>query len=245
MPLPVTPIPPRYLLALLAGTAGGALFTQLHSPLPWLIGSLLTCAAFNIRGAGLVSILPSRNLGQWVIGTALGMYFTAETLARLAWLWWPLVLGLAWSFLLGGLFGWSLRRFAGVDAPTAFFAGAIGGASEMAIQGERNGAKVETIAAVHTLRVMLVVLTVPFLYQWLDLHGSDASVIGRAEVVPSGLGVLVALTVASALALRAVRWPNAWMIGPLLTTIALTATGVLPSALPQWVIAMGQVVIGI
>jgi hypothetical protein len=121
-----------------------------------------------------VSILPSRNVGQWVIGTALGMYFTAETLARLASFWWPLALGGVWTYFLGAAFGWSLRRFAGVDPPTAFFSGMVGGASEMAIQGERHGATVETIAAVHTLRVMIVVLSVPFIDQGLGLHGSDA-----------------------------------------------------------------------
>ncbi|HMN81997.1 MAG TPA: AbrB family transcriptional regulator [Burkholderiaceae bacterium] len=247
--LPLAPIArltrtPRFAVALSIALSGGALFAWLHSPLPWLIGPLIACGLANIFGAKLQSPLLSRNVGQWVIGTALGLYFTAETLQRLATLLWPLVGGLVFAYLLGGAYGWALRRFVGMDPATAFFAGAVGGASEMAIQGERNGASVETIAAAHTLRVMIVVIFIPFLYQWLGLHGSDGYVPGRVQVVPQGLALLVAATCAAALAMRRIRSPNAWLIGPLLATAAMTATGVVPSALPGWVISAGQVLIG-
>ena len=43
--------------------------------------------------------------------------------------------GLLYAYLLGAGLAWAYRRYIGMDAPTAFFAGAIGGASEMALKG--------------------------------------------------------------------------------------------------------------
>jgi membrane AbrB-like protein len=40
-------------------------------------------------------------------------------------------------------------------------------------------------------------------------------------------------------------WPNAWVIGPLLAAIALTAFEVNLSALPEWMVRLGQLFIGV
>ena len=53
---------------------------------------------------------PLRNSGQWVIGAALGLYFTPEVTALVAGLWWAVVLGIAWALLLGVGFGAWLYR---------------------------------------------------------------------------------------------------------------------------------------
>lgn len=231
--------------ALAAGLTGGLVWSWLAWPLPWMIGPLVFCALANSLGAHLRAPVLSRNGGQWIIGTAMGTYFTSEALRVLAQLGLPLVLSLLYTVLLGGGFAWALHRFAGASIPTAVFAGAVGGASEMALQGERNGAKVETIAAVHSTRVMLVVLTLPFIYRWLDVHGGDAYVPGRADIVWSGLGVLAAATLTGGALMSRLNTPNAWMLGALLVTIALTASGNLPSGLPSWVTNTGQLLIGL
>lgn len=235
----------RVAAALVVGVVCGWLAQQLHMPLPWTIGPLLGCAALNIRGANLAALPAARHFGQWGIGTALGVYFTRDTLVDLSANLWPLAASLGFAVLLGFAFAWTLHRFAGVAPATAFFAGAIGGASEMAIQGERHGADVATIAAVHALRITIVVLVVPFAFLWLGLHGQDAYTPARAGVEPAGLALLVAATAGAAWLCRLTGAPNAWMIGPLLVTVVLTASGHLPSALPAWVILAAQLVIGI
>lgn len=231
--------------ALVVALAGGLVWSWLAWPLPWMIGPLVFCAVANSLGAGLSSPLLARNGGQWIIGTAMGTYFTAEAMQVLAGLGLPLALSLVYTLLLGAGFAWSLRRFVGASIPTAVFAGAVGGASEMALQGERNGARVETIAAVHSSRVMLVVLTLPFIYRWLDVHGSDAYAPGRADVVWSGLPFLAAATLAAGALMRRLKSPNAWMLGPLLVSIGLTFSDRLPSGLPAVVTNAGQLLIGL
>ncbi len=235
----------RYALALALALAAGAVCAWLRTPLPWLIGPLLACGAASTAGLQLHSYKASRSAGQWVIGTALGLYFTPEVVSRLGALWWPIVLGVCWAVVIGLAGAWLLRRYARLDRPTAFFAASVGGASEMALQGERHGARVESIAASHTLRVLLVVISIPFAYRWLGLHGNEPFVGGATRFDAGGMAMLVVATVAGGAAMRALRAPNPWVLGPLLVTVAITASGHYWSTLPVAVINAGQALIGV
>jgi membrane AbrB-like protein len=57
--------------------------------------------------------------------------------------------------------------------------------------------------------------------------------------------VLIAVTSCAALALKRLRVPNAWVIGPLVVALMLTAAGVQLSRLPEWMIRTGQLFIGV
>jgi membrane AbrB-like protein len=156
-----------------------------------------------------------------------------------------IAVGLAFAMLLGLAGAWLLSRLSDVDRVTAFFAMAVGGASEMAAQGEHHGAAVDRIAAAHSLRIMMVVAIVPVAFKFLDVHGVDPFVPGAREVRYDGLALLVLLTASGALLLGRLRWPNNWVIGPLAVSILLTAFGLNLSALPEWMTHFGQLFIGI
>ncbi len=232
------------LATLAAGLAGAALCVWLHTPLPWMIGPLLCVAVLRMLDAPLRLPLPLRNGGQWIIGLALGLTFTpvvsVELLRYAPWV----VLSVAFAMLMGILGGRLLQRMAGVDAKTAFFAIAIGGSSEMAIQAERYGGRVDQVAAAHSLRILLVVLIVPAAYRVLGLHGSDVYTLPWARFDWQGFVQLAALTLLVGWGLNRVRVPNAWIIGPLLVAIALTASGVQWSTVPRWMVNAGQLCIG-
>lgn len=231
--------------ALAVGSAGGALCAWIGTPLPWLIGSLFCCAVLRLRGVRLGAPVTVRNAGQWVIGTTLGLYFAPDVVARLVpWAPW-IALAVGWALLVGMANAWALARWGGADPATAWFAGAIGGASEMAVQGERAGASAELVAAAHGVRLMLVVSTIPFAYQALGLHGLDAyEPVARAVSWP-GLAGLVVATSAGAWVLRRLGAPNAWVLGPMGVAAVLAATGAATTAMPGWLVAAGQVLIGI
>jgi membrane AbrB-like protein len=191
----------------------------------------------------------AREAGQWAIGTALGLYFSAPVLPVLGRFAGWICLAVTVSLALGVLGGWLLQRLSGSDRATAFFAMAVGGATEMVVQGEREGARVERVAAAHSLRVMMVVATIPFAVRWWSAHGlgvgMDQFMAAASTVDYPGLLVLVGATVAGALLLKRRGVPNAWVIGPLLVALALTAAGVNLSRLPEWMIRTGQVLIGV
>ena len=226
------------------GLAGAALCVYLHTPLPWMIGPLLAVASFRMAGAPFRLPMPLRNGGQWIIGLALGLNFTpAVSVHLLHYAHWVL-LSVAMALVVGVAGGRLLQRMAGVDAKTAFFAIAIGGSSEMAIQAERYGGRVDQVAAAHSLRILLVVLIIPTAYRLLGLHGSDVFVPPWATFDPRGFAQLAALTLAVGWGLSRLRVPNAWVIGPLLVSIALTASGVQWSIAPRWMVNIGQLMIG-
>ena len=88
-------------LALMLCTATGAVFAWLRMPLPWMTGPLLAMAACNFAGAELRSPPGARALGQVVIGTALGLYFTPAVGREVSEHWWVLIFAALVAILLG------------------------------------------------------------------------------------------------------------------------------------------------
>jgi membrane AbrB-like protein len=235
----------RAAITLIVALLGAASAKWLHLPLPWFTGPLLSLAAANMSGARLPSLPHARDGGQWIIGIALGLYFTptvTREIFRLApWI----ALNIVFAGALGLLGAALLRRLSGESATTCFFAAPIGGASEMAAQAERNGGRVDRVAAAHSLRIMMVALVVPFALQWLGVRGADPYAPAAGEVNRVGLALVGALAAAGAVVLARLGIPNQWMLGPWLVTAAITAQGITLSALPAEVSNAGQLLIGV
>jgi uncharacterized protein len=238
-------------LTLLLALTAALVFAWLRAPLPWMIGPLLATAACGMAGLRLRASVRLRNVGLWMIGVALGLYFTPAVVALLLPLAPALLAGIAWAFLIGYTFYRFLLRTngggarGGIEPSTAFFAAAIGGASEMALLAERHGGQVDRVAAAHSLRVLLVVVLIPFGYQAAGIHGIDAAVPALQEVRPLGLALLLAASAGGIAVLALLRAPNPWVLGALAATMALTAAGVELSALPRAASNAGQLFIGI
>ncbi len=228
------------LLALLAAL----LFEAWHSPLPWMLGPLFATATARLLHAPFRCPWQIRAAGQWAIGTVLGLYFTPSVIAILISRSSVIFFAVIFALLLGLACAWLLTRLSSISRSTAFFCMAIGGASEMATQAERHHARVDYVAAAHSLRLMLVVAVIPFALKFFDVHGQDAYEPAIRDVHTLGLLLLIALTMCTAFVLQKMRWPNAWVIGPLLVSIGITASGLSLSALPIWMSHAGQLFIG-
>lgn len=231
------------LLTWLAAALGAAVFVWLDTPLPWLLGPLLVIASLRMAGAPLWSPIIVRNTAHVIIGVALGLYFTPQTVTHMLSLWLPIVAGMGFALMLSLSFAAVMRR-AGLDAPTAYFAGGIGGATEMTVMGEHHGGRVPVIIAVHTVRIMVVVVLLPFLFRALDIHGSESFTQAATTVHWPALAVITVLSLLVSVLFQRVRWPNAWMLGALLITVIVTFGQWLPTALPEAVIQFGQLAIG-
>ena len=245
---------PRVCLTLTIALAAALLCRWLHTPIPWMIGPLLATALVSVLGLRTESWTPFRNSGQWVIGTALGLYFTPAVGALVASLWWAIALGIAWALALGlGLAAWLRWLHAGhlvALTPaelrcTTYFAGAIGGASEMTLIAERQGARTDLVAAAHSLRVLLVTVTIPFALQFGGVSGLDTVAQGVRDVQPVGLLALAGLTLLGALAMQRLGRANPWFMGALVVTMVVTLSGHTLSAIPQSLSNAAQLVIGV
>jgi len=101
------------------------------------------------------------------------------------------------------------------------------------------------VAAAHSLRVLLVALVIPFGLQWSGLHGLDASLPGARQVSVPGLLLLLGLSAAACALMQRLRLSNPWFIGALGVALVLTACGISLSAIPAWLSAAAQLVIGV
>lgn len=229
------------------GLAGALAALWLHLPLPWFTGPLIAVAIVNIAGARLPPLPLARDGGQWIIGAALGLYFTPDVVREIVRLAPWILLATVFMMALGLAGAWLLKRITGESGTTAFFAMAIGGASEMAAQAERHeaqGARVDRVVAAHSLRLVLVALLVPFAMQWSGVQGAAPYETAASEFRWGGLALLGLLTGGGALLLMRLGAPNVFMIGPLIVAALLTATGINLTALPAPVVNGGQWLIG-
>src|SRR5689334_317390 len=69
---------PGLALALLVGTAGGALFHAMGTPLAWMLGSMTACAIAALAGLPVATPHPIRPPMTAVIGIILGSSVTPE-----------------------------------------------------------------------------------------------------------------------------------------------------------------------
>ena len=223
---------------------GGALFAWLGTPLPWMMGSLVAMAIAQMAGARFEAPPGGRDAGLLIVGTSLGLYFTPPVMREVvAYGGYFVALGFA-ALGIGAVSAAVLERAAGVDHATAFFGSMPGGAAEMALLGERHGALADRVAFAHSARMLLVVTLVP---SAVTLAGFSATEDYRPVSTPFDLGgfaLLAGIAAAAGAAARRLRIPTAFMMGPLLATIALTVSGISLSSVPTFLTNAAQVVLG-
>jgi len=234
----------RALLALAVGVASGYVCVLLRTPIPWMLGPLFSLAFLRVAGVDVGVPTPVRYGGQWIIGTSLGLYFTPQVVYQVAGLWYLLFAGAVFSVAVGYATAVTLARMAGLDRTTALFASVPGGAAEMAVLGERFGARVDRVAAAQSLRILIVVAVIPAIYTLLGVHGADPYVQGAKTFVPSGFVLLMAATALGGYVLHRLHAPNAFVLGSLAVAIPLTAAQIDLSAIPQLASNVGQCLLG-
>lgn len=250
MPAFIAPAsPPRRLaLALVAGTVGGALFVGLGLPLPWMLGAMAAVTGLALAGGQPAVPRGMRFTMLAVLGVMLGSNVTPDLLQRLD----------GWGVSLGGLLvfvgltPWLgalvFRRLGGHDPVTAYFAAAPGGINEMVAIGGAQGGDERTIALSHSLRILIVVFTVPV---WFRLTGDVSGGGGMAgpslfgdSVQPVDALLLVVCAVAGLPVGRLLRLPAAHLTGPMLLSAVVHVTGLTGLRPPVELVAVAQVVIG-
>lgn len=90
---------------------------------------------------------------------------------------------------------------------------------------ERFGAAVDKVPVAHSLRILMVVCAFPVLLTFANVHVGNVYL---PVVVPfpwAGLLPLFGLAATVGVLLSWIRYPNPWMMGPLIATIVPTASG--------------------
>lgn len=234
----------RLLFGFLLALLGAALALWLEMPLPWLLGPLLITAATRMAGAPTRSAPFFNAFGRWVIGLSLGLYFTPQVGASLLQNWPLMLISGLYALMLACVACWLYQRFGGMDAHTAWFAAAMGNASDMTHMAERHGARADQVASAHSVRVMLIVVIVPFAALWFGGEAAPSPPALHAGVHWGGLSVLVAGSALAGWLFERLRILNGWLLGPLFFAMVLTLLDVQLSALPRELSWAGQLCVG-
>jgi membrane AbrB-like protein len=240
----------HYVSTLVMGVTMALIFKALRWPLPWMLGPLLAVSAASMLGFKTRSYVPFRNFGQWIIGLALGLYFSPDNAHVIAQMWWVIVLSVAWALIIGAAFGvflYALNRHSiqGLTLGICVFSSAIGGASEMTLLAEREKVRTDLVASAHSMRVMVIALVIPFTLKALGIQGSNALLANVHEFDALGFAELCAMSAVSVYLLQKWGRANPWFLGALLLSMALSTEGIYLSGVPAWMVNAGQMFLGV
>jgi membrane AbrB-like protein len=224
--------------------AGGTIAKLLNFPLPWMTGSLLLTAALGLAGVPVRSLWQARAAGQFVTGAAVGTTFTPAILVTMLTLLPAIMLGALISVAIAVVGALILMRLVAIDARTAALATMPGGVIEMANIAKRIDADPLPIMVLQTMRVGLTVCAAPFVVTALAEAGAR-NVVAQGEVM-SWLTVLALMgaSLVGGFALNRFALPNAWFLGSLFVMAALGAMGLIPGRVPEPILVVAQVIIG-
>lgn len=226
----------------LVGITGALLATAANWPLPWIIGSMLAVIIVRCSGWTIAEIPNGRKSGQWLIATSIGLHFTQAVIHEIV-RHFPLMLAAAFTTLLLALAGIAFMRRQGMDLTTAYFAFMPANFAEMIQLGMRHKANVSQIAAAHSIRLVVIVLSVPpAIFIFVDV--APGASYAQPPVDWYWLAPMLASGVAMALLWKRLGLPNPWMFGPMALCGSITAVFDLHMALPVELSHYGQLMIG-
>lgn len=238
---------PGLALALGLAAAGGVLFSWLNTPLPWMLGPMTACCLAAMAGAKLRAPVRIRPLMSAVLGIMLGSTFTPEMLSHVVH-WGVSLLLLGGYILTVAAIGYPYyRKVAGYDPPTAFFSVMPGGFGEMFLIGTAMGADPKAVTLSHSVRILLVVFTLPFLFQALagvETIDRARTAVWLGDVPMADLAVMAACAAIGWPVARWLRIPAAPLFGALVLSAVVHLTGLAKSQPPREIVNLAQYVIG-
>ncbi len=235
------------ILAIAIGTAGGALFAFLKTPLAWMLGSMVFVTIASVSGTPVRMPYILRQSMVVFIGAMLGSQFTPELIARID-QWAVTVSGLlVYGVFAVGLVLVYLARFGRYDPVTAYFAAAPGGLNDMTLIGRDMGGDDRVIALTHASRILLVVMTIPFLFRIFGGYEAPPGMLPRGPgldlPLQEWLSLAVCVTVGPFIA-RRLRLPAAFLLGALIMSAAAHIAGWATASPPSLLVTVAQVMLG-
>jgi uncharacterized protein len=233
------------------GAMGGWVFSLFHIPLAWMLGSMITATIIAMSGGTFLERpIKLRAVMLVVLGVMLGSSFTPAVMERISA--WMITLSFMTVFLvIVTVIGWvALRRWTRFDTTTAYFSAVPGGFTMMVVTGGAMGGDDRTIALVHSLRIMMTVLTIPLWFRLMhgvvppDMASQLTQATGFMDLTIRDTAILLALGSAGALIGKLVRMPTYTLVGPMVLSGIAHLTGITSAKPPVELVNAAQVVIG-
>ncbi|WP_035693578.1 AbrB family transcriptional regulator [Azospirillum halopraeferens] len=233
-------------LTLVLAFAGGGLFHWLGLPAAWLAGAMVAVAAGGLARLPVGVPDPVRLCAFTLLGLTMGAGVTPETVDRMAA--WPASLLLLAGSVVATVAVCSayLEVVHGWDRASARFAAIPGALSAVLATAAATRADLPRVALVQSLRLFVLVAAMPWVLE--GLSGGTAPAAGAAAGAhvtgPADLAVLAIACAAGAYAFHRLRVPGDALLGAMLVSAVLHATGLVEGRPPAAVLAVGFVTTG-
>jgi uncharacterized protein len=248
--------PVRLCLTLLVAVLSGYVFTLIHMPIPWLLGPMIGILLSSklVKAVNPLWPSPIRNAGLIIVGYAIGLSFTMETLKEISRQFPSMVMLTLLLLLLCALIAYGLSKLTGISYPTALTGSIPGGLTQMvALAEETKGIDMTVVTFLQVSRLMMIVIIVPLII-FSPLMGSlkvDDSIMAPiastggvwGSLFPTIIPYLIICT-GSALVGKKFHFPTTFLLAPLIVTAALHLSGIAAPELPPFVIGAAQLMIG-
>lgn len=238
----------KMVLAILIGFCGSVLFIFLHLPLPWLLGAIFTTSiAIRFENLPIQSPKTFATPARIFIGLIIGSAFTPQILDSLHLYIFSILLIIPYSILVTFAGMYYYVKVLKFDRKTAFFSSTPGGVVEMVIMGEEQKADTSKITLVQSSRVLFVVLSLPFIIQYIfhfDISGNQLITKAIKDTNLTELFYLIIIGIIGAIGAKKLKISAAFLIGPMVLSLVVYSTGLVHTLIPDELIKFIQVIFG-
>ncbi|WP_425038811.1 AbrB family transcriptional regulator [Primorskyibacter sp. S187A] len=224
---------------------GVAVFKLLGLPLPWLLGPIAACLLAALLRVPMGAIRPLNEGMRTILGVAVGATLTPAVLLSFGAMWSTLILVPVMVALIGLIGVPYFQRLCGYDFPTAYYATMPGGFQDMIAFGEEAGANVRALSLIHATRVLVIVVSLPFILK--GIWGADLSNppgLPARDIALHELALMAVCAIVGWRVAKRIGMFGASILGPLILTAAVTLADGLHNRPPAEAIWAAQFFIG-
>ncbi|WP_106494646.1 AbrB family transcriptional regulator [Lentibacillus sp. Marseille-P4043] len=239
---------------LLTAVIGGVIFTLLHIPVPWLLGPMIAVLiGTNAMKRDYVWPSSIRNAGMIIVGYTIGLSMTSTALHKMA-LQLPSMLFMTVLLLLlcSGI-AYIVSRLSDSDYGTSLLGSIPGGLTQVIMLAEETkGINLAVVTVTQVCRLMIIIIVMPLLVS-IPMFGqggatTDASIPASTSANWAGLYpnifIFALVSIVFALVGTKIKFPTAYLLGPIIGTSILQLSGMEGPHLPPMLIDAAQLMIG-
>jgi membrane AbrB-like protein len=234
-----------FIYSLIVAALGVAVSKFIDLPLPWLLGPIFACLLAALIGIPMRGIKLLNDGMRTILGVAVGATFTTTLLVSMISMW-PTLLMIPFMVVCIGAVGVPyFQRIWGFDFATSYYSAMPGGLQDMLIFGEEAGGDVRALSLIHATRVMVIVVSLPFLLSWgwqADL--SNPPGLPASSISPWQMALMAFCGLAGWQIARYFKMFGASILGPLLLTACFALSGILQNRPPVEAVWAAQFFIG-
>ncbi|MGF7013515.1 AbrB family transcriptional regulator [Ornithinibacillus bavariensis] len=240
----------KIMITALAALVGGALFSLLHIPVPWLLGPMLVMVICkNVMKWNLTWPSELRDSGMIIVGYTIGLSMTSAALKEMAeQLPSMLLLTILLMLWCSGI-AFLVSKVSKIDFQSALLGSIPGGLTQVIMLAEETkGINLAVVTITQVLRLMIIVISMPLLVMLPIFSNVSGDQVSTTTVDSVGMFpniVFFALVcIVFAIGGNKIHFPTAYLLGPIIGTALLQLTGVAGPHLPAAVVDLAQLMIG-